>query len=411
MLTVAREAGAAALARAARPRADARAVAHAAVSGARLALQRTPDLLPALRDAGVVDAGGQGLVVVLEALAAALDDRDVATITLHISGAPRGGQGLVSEAYLQQVESEQYGFCTQFLIRGDALDVDTIRTSLAAMAQSAVVVGDRSLVKVHVHAVEPRGVLSYAERLGAVSDVHLENIDAMHKEFAEGQRKARPQVAVAVVAVAWGAGFARVFTDLGVCVVESGRTMNPSTQELLTAAENSGGEAVIILPNNPNVAGAARQAAEAAKNRNIHVVPTRTLPQGVAAALVWSPERDMAHNVEAMAEALASVNTIEVARAARDAVVDGRPVRSGEFMGVVDDRLATVAPSVVEALKGAIVAARSASGSLVTLYWGGALTQDDVSLLTSNLREQLPAIEIQAVFGGQPYYDVIASVE
>ena len=428
---------------------------RAALEAAKEALSRTPLQLPVLRQAGVVDAGGQGVVTLLEGAWLHLSGEEVDGLELELC-VPEGSDGglggvsldgaraMVHEEFLAATEAELYGYCTQFLIHGHELDVDAIRERLSSIAESTVVVGEESLVKVHVHAIDPGPVISYAVSLGTVGGVTLENIDQQHQEFVAHHR-AQPGVAdpparevlsshavhvadgdaitVAAVAVAWGNGFARLFEELGcAAVVAGGQTMNPSTQELLDAAGNARASDVILLPNNPNIIPAARQAASLAgtdygagtrygKTARLHVIPSRSIPQGVAALLAFNREFPLEGNLESMERALETVKTIEVTKAVRPATVGGVTVHEGQHIGLLEGDLVVAGDSAFSALWQTLDACSMRSGQLVTLYWGGELEESEAVDASVRLRESVPGLEVELVYGGQPHYHFVASLE
>ena len=443
---------------------DVPSIWRVSLNAAKEALSRTPLQLPVLREAGVVDAGGQGFVTLLEGARCFLAGEDVDSLQLlvcapvlsdTVSGeAPRGEaedlhvEGIaVHEDYLTGTEGELYGYCTQLLIHGQELDLGGIRGKLASLADSTVVVGDGTLVKVHVHASDPGPVVSYAISLGSIDQVSITDMDRQHREFialhrgqpdasavvstaeepasSTGRDGAPGGVSVSVVAVASGDGFVELLKGLGCeSIVTGGQTMNPSAQELLKAAQDTGASNVILLPNNPNVIPAARQAASIASESSdpassaeadsrggmrLHVVDSRTIPQGICALLAMNPEGDLDGNLTSMAGALATVKTIEVTRAVRSATLGGIAVGEGQHIGLVDGELVVATDSAVSALVESIVKAGSSAVQLVTLYWGGDVQEGETGKAADALRGRLPEVEV--VYGGQPYYQYIASLE
>ncbi|MBM3926044.1 MAG: DAK2 domain-containing protein [SAR202 cluster bacterium] len=341
ILTVMREAASAAESEALKSGADVIGVWEASLKAAKSALARTPEQLSTLRDAGVVDSGGQGLVVVMEGFLCGLKGQDVEAVEVEIS-APAGGLATMPSVrgeYLEAIEGEKFGFCTQFMIEGTGIDLEALRASLAGMGNSAVVVGDATLAKVHIHTFEPDKVVAFGGMMGVTSQVKIDDIDKQHVGFQALHKQRKETPALAVVAVAWGEGFARLFRDLG-CheVVVCGRTMNPSAQEILEASKMTGSKRVAVLPNNSNVVLAARQAASMSEGV-IHVIETRTLPQGVASALAYSPDVSPEQALRSMESAKGGVKTLEVTTAVRDSVVSGRPVKAGQVMALLDDVL------------------------------------------------------------------------
>ncbi|MCE2463133.1 MAG: DAK2 domain-containing protein [Dehalococcoidia bacterium] len=445
MLTVIRELSQAATRRAggAGGHGDPLSVLEAALGAAKESLSRTPLQLPVLREAGVVDAGGQGVVTLLEGAFYCLSGVEVETLELSVPVSPSTsfenvpspgdldqsvGQPVVHEEYLASTEEELYGYCTQFLIQGQRLDAGKIREELSSMAGSTVVVGGDDLVKVHVHVHDPGPVISYAVSLGTIDQVSMTNMDQQHEEFMAFHRgqtgtpeaprqPAGKGTASAVVAVAWGDGYTDLFRGLGCAsVVAGGQTMNPSTQELLDAARDTGARDVILLPNNPNIILVARQAAtvvEGDPDREVtlHVVPSRTIPQGVAALLAFSPEGDMESVLRSMDEALATVKTIEVTTAVRPVTLGELAVQEGQYIGILEGELVTAEDSAFLALQKTLLKVGPESGQLITLYWGGDVDEGQAGEEAARLQENIPGVEIEVVYGGQPFYHYVASLE
>ena len=422
---------------------DVRSAWCVALEAAKDALCKTPLQLAVLRDAGVVDAGGQGFAILLEGACKHICDEPIdhneswLSIPVLDGDAPisDGGAGSpfdpsapsVSQEYLQATQDDLYGYCTQFLLSGEQIDVDQIRIQLAEMADSTVVVGAESIAKVHLHTHDPGPVISFAVTLGVISQVSMENIDQQHQEFivlhsagtteggAAGQ--ASPQSSLAVVAVAPGDGFVSLFQELGcAAVVPGGQTMNPSTGELLEAARNTGADQVVVLPNNSNIVAAARQAAGLSEGRPvINVLPSRTLPQGVAAMLSFNPENVIERNLEEMESALGEVRTLEVTQAVRDATIGGVSVQEGQFIALLEGALTGTGDSPLATLSAAVASILETDGSsspeLLTLYWGGDISEEGASEAAEELGRQHPNLQIQAVYGGQPHYSYIVSIE
>ena len=377
------------------------------LEGCREAVARTPEQLPVLRHAGVVDAGGQGFALLLEGAVRFLRGDGTADIHLPVSDV----LGRVREGFLAEAEAMEYGYCTQFLIEGEALDPDDLRERFGAAADSAVVMGDGQMVGVHAHTPDPDSLVALGRSLGTVSQVNVESIDDQHQEFQAAHRAARPPTPVGVVAVCPGSGLAALFRGLGVgVVVLGGQTMNPSCQDLLEAIEALPAEAALLLPNNPNIVAVAYQAAGLA-GKPVLVVPTRSIPQGVSAALAFSPEAAPRDNEAAMSRAASEVRSGEVVTAVRDAVLDGTAVRAGQCMGLLEDAPATVADSSGDALTGLVEKAAPGPGSLVTLYWGGDVSEAQAEGVAQRLRTAHPGVETEVVSGGQPHYHYLVAIE
>ena len=411
----------------------------AGLQAAREAVSNTPLQLRVLADAGVVDAGGQGVVTLLEGarryLAGQSLDGDLDLCDPHLPyGEPTAAGTVVREEYLQATEEELYGYCTQLLIEGDSLDVDAVRSRLGSMASSTVVVGDVSLVRLHVHAHDPGPIISYAVSLGTVRDVSLQSMDEQHGEFVASHRgepgpsmgnvvagdesSGAVEQALAVVAVAWGDGLVGLFEELGCSsVVVGGQTMNPSAGELLDAVTKTGARQVILLPNNPNVIPAARQAASLAgeagdgSGQGLSVVPTRSLPQGIAALLAFNPGEDIDRNLESMGAAISGMRSIEVTRAVRDSTAGGVDVREGQYIGLLDGDLVVAGEAAGSVLRDVLEKCDPEEGQLATLYRGEDVAEAEAADAAESLRVRFPGVEVDLVYGGQPLYHYLASIE
>ena len=388
-----------------------RELGHAVHDASVDAVARTPTMLRVLRDAGVVDAGGQGLAVILAAVRAYVSGETVeaAEVAPPEAIGIEGATGAIATSFLESVEEHGYGYCTQLLVEGEGLDVDEMREMMAAMAGSPVVVGDDRMLKIHVHAEDPGPVISLAVSKGVVSDVSIVNMDEQHADFSR-ERQAGP-AAVGMVAVALGDGMEALFRDLGVIgIVAGGDTMNPSVQDLKDAAERANAETVVLLPNNRNVVPAAEQAAEAAE-KPVYVVPTKSMPQGVAAALAFSADSSAEENAEEMTEAAGDVRTGEVTTAVRSASVDGVDVESGQIMGLLENRVVTGGGALPDVVAAVLREAEVSEGELVTLYSGEPVAEGDVSSVVDALADAFPDVELEIVPGGQPHYHFLLSIE
>lgn len=423
ILTVAREAAEEASRAAARGE-DLPAVMERMVRRAWDALSRTPDLLPVLAEAGVVDAGGQGLCFILEGMTRALRGE----VALEV--APAAAVAPVAPAFEAPAPpEEEYGYDVQFLIVGRGLDVETIRRDIDAMGTSALVVGDENVVKVHVHVHDPGVPLSYAVKLGSLRDVVVEDMQAQYEEFVRGREEVpAPALAsavppasrvpvpavpgdTAVVAVVAGDGLERVFLSLGAAaIIPGGQTMNPSTEEILRVVESVPAPKVIVLPNNPNILLAARQAQELS-TKEVVVVPTRSIPQGVAALLAFNYQADLEENAEKMERAAQDVRTGEVTVATRDATFNGLSVRQGQVIGLCDDQLVVAGDSVEETVRALLEKMEVAEREIVTLYYGAGVRPEEAEALAASLQEAYPDQSFEVVYGGQPHYFYIISAE
>ena len=378
----------------------------AACEGAKRALAETPELLPVLKEAGVVDAGGLGVVTMLEGIHAYLKGAEVSILEMDFSKMAPGMD------YLSATEDEAFGYCTQFLLEGEHLEVEEIRETITGMSSSTVVVGDANTVKVHCHAHDPGPLISYAVLVGEISQVKIENMDRQNVGFVDMHRNQRATTApLGVVAVAAGIGLEQIFLDYGaVDVVPGGQTMNPSARELAESAERSDVDEVILLPNNSNIINSAKQAAEVS-NKTIHILPTTSIPEGISALLAFNPDTDAVTNLEAMRFAADRTQSGEITRAVRSTQLEGFSIREGQAIGILNGKLVACADSAEEALKQLCVNAAPRAGTLITLYWG-ANTSEKVALDAAEmLGEIFSDVDLEIVIGGQPHYDYFVAIE
>ena len=384
-------------------------------SGAREAVALTPTMLPVLMQAGVVDAGGQGLSVILEGVRRYIDGSSPVGEEMDLP-APvgiDGHAGSVSHDFLVATDEEQYGYCTQLLVEGEELDPASIRETVSSLGVSVVVVGTESTVRVHVHVADPGPVLSAAVALGVVSQIKIENMDSQHVEFSAAHRQdpVVEPLESAVVTVVLGKGFEAVVNSLGVSeIVQGGDTMNPSVKDLLEAVGRAPSEQVILLPNNRNNIPAARQAANLS-DKSVTVVASETIPQGIGALLSFSPDRDSATNVAEMEEAAGSVRTGEVTRAVREVELNGIAVKEGSLIGLLERVLVSTGEDIEDVLGALLNQAGLAEGDLVTIYYGDETTADEAADAATRLGASFEGVEIEIVEGGQPYYPFIVSIE
>ena len=392
-------------------------VVEAACEAAREAVAMTPAQLQVLRDAGVVDAGGQGILVILEGMRRHLADGEPAIEEIPVPD-PVGvdsASGVVSQEFLDTTEEELYGYCTQFVLEGVGLDADEVKDRMSESASSAVVIGTETVLRVHVHASDPDNIVKLAGTIGSVSQVNVADMDEQHRQFSSDRRAASDQgdaaQDIAVVAVAWGDGNQDVFRELGAAeVLAQSGVDNPSVRELSQAVEAVASESVILLPNHPNVVPAAAQAAALSEGR-ARVVEAKNMPQGIAALLAFVGGRSVDQNVSEMASAIAAVRTGEVCLAERDARVDGRSVAKGEVIGLLDRRLVASGGDPADVLASLLSVSEVSSDDLVTIYWGAPVSSDDAAAALDKVEEQFPGTEVELVRGGQHGYHYIVSIE
>ena len=386
---------------------------------ARDVLAQTPNMLPVLKQAGVVDAGGAGLVYIIEGMTSFLRGEPIAA---EIASDDAPGR----HPHLKAL-GDEWGYDIQYLIYNAGQDEESIKQKLIALGGESIVVARAGVItKVHVHGDNPGPFLDYGASLGHLDDIVVENMTLQtlrrrgQWDEARGVQKDAGEEAVphpanehcaSVVAVAAGVGFAQVFRELGVCqVVMGGQTMNPSTEELLQALNQVDADEVVILPNNKNIIMAARQAAELS-HKTAYVAATRTLPQGVAAMFAFNAAASAAENARMMQAMAEDVHTIEVTTAVRDASIDGVAVRQGQVMALMDGRLCCSGESPAAAALQAIAALDAADADVITLYYGQPTTTAEAQALSQQLSELYPQHQIEAIWGGQPHYHYIISVE
>ena len=397
--------------------ADAPGVLRAAYEAAERALAYTPEQLPVLKEAGVVDAGGQGVVAFLAGMVNFVSEEP---IVLRIT-APEGGfesaAANVSHEFLEHTEEEMYGYCTQFVVQGEGLDPDAVRACVMAMAVSTVVVGDDRVVRVHAHAEDPGPLLSMGATLGALDQINIQNMDLQHQEFMSlhGYGEETPDgteaLALAVIPVAPGGGIARVFRSLGAAAtVSGGQTMNPSSADIIDAVRKTNAAFTIVLPNNKNIVLAAEQAAELSDTPTA-VVPSRNVPQGIAAMLAFNPSLDGEENADAMRSALNSVRSGEVTIAVRSTTIDGVEVQEGQAIAILDGALAAAASTPNEALAAMLDAADLEEGVLITLYYGAGLAEETAADAADAIGARSGDIEVEVHEGAQPHYHYLVSIE
>ncbi|HEX8731568.1 MAG TPA: DAK2 domain-containing protein [Ktedonobacterales bacterium] len=443
ILTVAREAADAALASAGRGSGFVQLLEDTLREG-QASVARTPDLLDKLRNAGVVDAGGQGYVTVLEGMLRSLRGEAV-------EQAPRSEREAAPEAHrrgLVEIE-EEFGYEVVFLLRGENLDVAGIRATINDMGGvSTVVAGDSQMLKVHTHTPTPGKILDYGVSLGSLLDINIENLQEQSIEYAEESARergltgmdlhsaasvngARPATSatpaapalppqppepveareVGVVAVVAGDGWANIYGSYRLGgIVSGGQTMNPSVEDLLRAVEACPSDQVMLLPNNGNIIMSARQVPQLTKKR-VHVTPTTSMPQGVAALLAYNHQADFETNAAAMDKAITAISSGEVTRAVRDAQIDGVAVRVGEYIGLANGKLVASGGDLTQTLHDLLARMGAGDHEIITLFSGQDVTPADAEAMAARVREWFPGQEVEPQDGGQPFYDYIVSVE
>lgn len=407
ILTVARE-GARHCVQAATAGADVLEVLEAWLKGARESLARTPELLSVLKDAGVVDAGGQGLVLIIEGGILALKGELPADEEQPAQAADFAAR-VVDDGPIN------FTYCTELILMGNGdFSLDELRAELSELGDSLLVVGTPELTKVHVHSDHPGQVLEACLRRGSLKEIHIDNMREQHKDFPSKEEAALeevPQQKLAAVSVATGDGLSSIFKSLGVsAVIEGGQSMNPSTEDLVAAIQQAPASKVIVLPNNKNVILTAQQAAEMT-DKEVAVVPTKTIPQGLAAMLAFNQEESLEENVSKMEAALRGVQTGEVTYAVRNSRINGLEIDENDILGLADGEIKVVGKARTAVTLDLITAMASEDAGLITLYWGQDVEQGEVDELVNQLEKQYPDYDIEIHYGGQPLYYYIISVE
>jgi uncharacterized protein len=412
ILTVAREAGRAAATAASGPDATVPRVIAAAAAGARAAVLKTPSQLQILRDAGVVDAGGFGLELILEGMLKSVEESDSTLAALTATKKP----AIPAAQVALDLPEGGWGYCTEFLIEGNKLDTELIRSQIESLGNSVLVVGEPELVKVHVHTDDPTRVINLAGGYGKIMKLSVGDMSTQHRRIldsqgAAGAPKASRANGVGLVAVVAGRGLVDIFRGLGVdAIIEGGQTMNPSTQDMLHAIESLPYDEVILLPNNGNVIAAAKQVLGLTKKK-VHVVETHSVPQGVSAVVAFRPERPADENLKAMRAEAERVQTIEVTHAVRDTRSNGLRVRKGDVIGLINARLEFAGGDYAEVVHKALSKLGPDSYELVTVYRGEQASDAELAELESEIRTSYPSLEVEVQQGGQHHYPFILSVE
>jgi DAK2 domain fusion protein YloV len=414
ILTVAREVAEAAD-EAVRNQDDLVAILTDMVERGRESVARTPTLLPVLKQAGVVDSGGQGYLVILEGM------------LRYLRGEPVTVEAMAAAALVhrgEQVEIDAgdvalgYSYDVQCLVVGEHLDVDRMRADISAMGRSALIVGDARTVKVHVHVPDYMTVFEYVRPLGRIREASTEDMAAQYQEYVAARAQTERLVHVrpgeiATIAVVPGDGLARVFQSLGVgAIIPGGQTMNPSIEQFVSIIEQLPTDRVLILPNNSNVVMAARQAAQLAPaGKQVVVVPTKTVPQGIAAQLAFNAAVSLEFNASAMDSAARHILTGEVTVATRDVEMNGVQVKQGRYIGLLNDELTAAGDTIEQVVWMLLEQMQTRDREIVTVYFGNGVRRDQAEVLSKAIRERYPAQEVEVVEGGQPYYPYILSSE
>lgn len=399
-------------------------------------LAKTPEMLPVLKEAGVVDSGGQGLMTVVKGALASLKGEEV-TLDLGDQGAAkteapveRKSRGEISTADIK------FGYCTEFMVNGDHEftdeEVDSLREWLGGVGDSIVCFSDENIIKVHVHTNHPGNAFEKGLTMGYLSKMKVDNMRLEHHEvliedaskIAEEEKKeeapaaaapekpAEPAKEYGFISVSAGEGLTEIFRGIGVdYVIEGGQTMNPSTEDILNACEQVNAETIFVLPNNKNIILAANQAKDIIEDKTIIVVPTKTIPQGITAMISFSPDMSPEENLEAMKDASQCVRTGEITYAVRNTTIDGHAIEKDDIMALGDDGLLAVAKEKDQAVLEAVKAMVNDESEIITIYYGQDIPEEEAEALAARIRKAYPQVETELQYGGQPIYYYFLSVE
>ncbi|MCL6477963.1 MAG: DAK2 domain-containing protein [Peptococcaceae bacterium] len=374
---------------------------------AQQALTETTEMLPVLKEAGVVDAGGKGLVVIMEGILHALK-MAAARKQLELFDLAASQQ----KEFIAQARDVspviEYTYCTELIIKGGALPLDRIRTELSPYGDCLMVVGNNETAKVHIHSNHPGLVLECCLKYGALYNVQIGNMEDQYKEF---RQSAGPEKPLGMISVGLGDGIISIMESMGADqVVSGGQTMNPSTESFLEAVNRVRAEKVLILPNNGNVIMAAEQAA-AMSGREVRVLKTASVPQGLAAMLMFSPYGDLDEIAGKMESAARAVRGGEITRAVRDTSLEGLKINAGDYIAVADDRILAAAPELYPAVRALVDSLVDGEADILTLYYGAGISGHEAESVARRLGGEFGGLEIETHYGGQPHYQFIVSVE
>ena len=419
ILTVAREAAEAGL-KAAENTTSVVEVMEAIYAEAQASLKRTPELLPILKEVGVVDSGGQGLVCVYQGFVAALKGE-------KIEGLEAVETNLVDMQFeddhdmdFMNPEDIVYGFCTEFTVRLDKekkeFNEDKFREDMSKFGDSLLVISDSEFVKIHVHTETPGDVFNYGQQYGELIKIKSDNMREQHREVLrkqEAKQTTAPKELKeqAMISISMGAGLSKVLTSMGVdYIVEGGQTMNPSTEDIMKAIKEVNAKNIFIFPNNKNIQLAAKQAAELAEE-NVFVIESKTAPQGLAAVMVFNPQASTEENFANMQEVLSTVSTLEVTHAVRDTNIEGVEIKKDEFMGIRNGKIVVSNLSLNTVLEELLEKSLDEDSEIVTLYLGEESTEEYTDFLEQLIEEKYPDVEVELIESGQPVYPYIIGVE
>lgn len=382
------------------------------VQEAKESLERTPELLPVLKEVGVVDSGGAGLVTIFEGFLSALNGNVIQKEEVSET----------NEGVQSSLESEEFGYCTEFIIRLSERGMknfkeESLRDSLASIGNSIVCVQDDDIVKVHVHTLTPGDALNMGQRYGEFVKLKVENMQEQHENIMlnatveKAPAEEMPKSKYAIITVAAGDGLKEMFTELRAdYVISGGQTMNPSTEDFVQAIEKVNAEHIFILPNNSNIVLAAQQAASVCEDQHIEVIPTKTIPQGLSACIMFNPEVDFDMNLSEMTDAIALVKTGQVTYAIKDTMFEGMEIREGDFMGILEKDIVVTNTDKFETTRQLIQSMIDDDSEIVTLIYGEDIKEDEAQEIATYIEDNYD-VEVEVHNGEQPVYSFILGVE
>lgn len=377
-------------------------------------LKKTTDMLPALSRAGVVDAGGQGLMFIFEGMLYYLKNEAPVPSDEAENETKSTGESAQSKLSAQDIK---YTYCTEFIIEKStpAIHADKMKSAISKIGDCMVVIDDEDIIKVHIHTNNPGFVLEHAVRLGELSTVKIENMKLQHSNIVNKEEEkpappTAPKVKNAAVAVAAGSGVEGLFKDLGASVISGGQTMNPSTDDILSVIESINAENIFVLPDNKNIIMAAQQAAEMSE-KNVFVIPTKTIPQGISAMVAFEPSRTPEENAMAMESAAKKVSTGLITHAVRDTTIDDKEIHSGDILGLIEGDIAYVSKDATETAKEIISNIADEDTELITVIYGEDITENEADALREFAEFKFPDSDVSVYNGGQPVYSYILSAE
>lgn len=377
-------------------------------------LKQTPEMLPVLKKAGVVDAGGRGIIIIFTGFYKLIMGEEDFEMTFDDEQKPQTVDDVISD--ITNMSDIQYAYCTEYMIihmnkKTTEADIDKLREKLMQIGDSVICIGDLNLVKVHVHSNEPNKAIGFALELGEIYNIKIENMREQNREIKKKAIVNEETKELGMIAVAPGEGLSAIFKDLSVDeIIFGGQTMNPSAADIAAAADKVPARNVFVFPNNKNIILAAEQANDLT-NKNLIIIPTRSVPEGISASIAFNPDGSVEENTEAMTEAIKSVKSASVTYAVRDTHVDGFDLRVGEIIGLDDKAILAKGKLVADTTADLIAKLMTDEIMTVTLFYGEDIREQDANALAERLTKQYPDCEISVAYGGQPVYYYLVSLE